>query len=263
MMALVSAPYFMALGGVVTLDMGLTAWTTSRFCAFVLAEQRARSASAQPLAPRRVGRDGARGAFQGPHRHRVPGRRAFFYMVVRRDFRPLLRLEWGYGLLVFLAIAAPWFVAVSLENAEFAHFFFVHEHFERFLTTTHRRTEPWWYFLPILVGGFLPWMLALPAALAHAIGARGADLGAAPAHLRARVERLHRALLQRLGIEASGLHPPAFPPLALVLGAISPRRSRGASRSRSSRDPRRRACSPTSPGARLSSRKSRGHASST
>src|SRR5690349_12758319 len=36
--ALMSSPYFMALGGIVTLDMGLTLWTTATVCAFVLAE---------------------------------------------------------------------------------------------------------------------------------------------------------------------------------------------------------------------------------
>jgi 4-amino-4-deoxy-L-arabinose transferase-like glycosyltransferase len=38
MLVLLSAPYFMALGGVVTLDMGLTLWTTATLCAYMLAE---------------------------------------------------------------------------------------------------------------------------------------------------------------------------------------------------------------------------------
>src|SRR6185436_10061071 len=40
MLALVASPYFLALGGIVTLDMGLTLWTTLTLCAFLLAEQR-------------------------------------------------------------------------------------------------------------------------------------------------------------------------------------------------------------------------------
>ena len=74
----------------------------------------------------------------------------------------------GDGASLFLAIAAPWFVAVSRANPEFAQFFFVHEHFQRFLTTEHRRVAPAWFFIPILFAGFLPWMIALPAAIAHA-----------------------------------------------------------------------------------------------
>jgi 4-amino-4-deoxy-L-arabinose transferase-like glycosyltransferase len=88
--------------------------------------------------------------------------------VLRRDPAPLKRLGWAYGVPVFLAIAAPWFVAVSSANPEFARFFFVHEHFERFLTHEARRVQPWWFFLPIVVFGFLPWAFALPAAIGHA-----------------------------------------------------------------------------------------------
>jgi 4-amino-4-deoxy-L-arabinose transferase-like glycosyltransferase len=41
----------------------------------------------------------------------------------------------------------------------------VHEHFTRFLTTVHQRVEPWWYFLPLLLAGTLPWILPLARAL--------------------------------------------------------------------------------------------------
>ena len=93
------------------------------------------------------------------------GAALFLHGLVHRDWRLLARLEWARGLALFLLVAAPWFVLVSRANPEFAHFFFVHEHFERFLTTSHRRTEPPWFFVPILFAGFLPWMLALlPAA---------------------------------------------------------------------------------------------------
>jgi 4-amino-4-deoxy-L-arabinose transferase-like glycosyltransferase len=44
-----------------------------------------------------------------------------------------------------------------MRNPEFPGFFFVHEHFARFLTTVHRRDEPWWFFVPVLIAGALPW----------------------------------------------------------------------------------------------------------
>ncbi len=61
-----------------------------------------------------------------------------------------------------LAITLPWFVLVSMRNPDFAHFFFIHEHFERYLTTEHRREGAWWYFVPVLLAGFLPWTSSLP-----------------------------------------------------------------------------------------------------
>jgi 4-amino-4-deoxy-L-arabinose transferase-like glycosyltransferase len=79
------------------------------------------------------------------------------YGLVQRDASPWKRMHLAAGVPLFLAIAAPWFVAVSLANPEFPRFFFVHEHLERFLTTEHRRTQPVWYFAPILLAGLLPW----------------------------------------------------------------------------------------------------------
>jgi 4-amino-4-deoxy-L-arabinose transferase-like glycosyltransferase len=94
-----------------------------------------------------------------------PAAAIFLHCLVHRDWRMLARLEWLRGSVLFLAIVAPWFVLVSQANPEFARFFFVHEHFERFVSTGHRREGSWWYFLPIFFAGFLPWMLTLvPAA---------------------------------------------------------------------------------------------------
>jgi len=80
------------------------------------------------------------------------------YTLIERDLRPWRRLHPWSGVALFLALAAPWFIAVSVRNPGFARFFFVHEHFARFLTTVHQRVEPWWYFLPLLLAGTLPWI---------------------------------------------------------------------------------------------------------
>jgi 4-amino-4-deoxy-L-arabinose transferase-like glycosyltransferase len=169
-LALFSSPYFMALGTIVTLDMGVTLWITATLAAWLLAED----------ALERTGRP-ARGWLAAAWAAMAlavlskgligivfPAAAIFFHCVLRRDAAPLKRLGWTYGVPVFLAIAAPWFVAVSRANPEFARFFFIHEHFERFLTHEARRVQPWWFFLPIVAIGFLPWTFAMPAAIAHA-----------------------------------------------------------------------------------------------
>jgi 4-amino-4-deoxy-L-arabinose transferase-like glycosyltransferase len=169
-LALLASPYFMALGTIVTLDMGVTLWITATIAAWLLAEDAAQRGSgsargwlaaswaAMALAVLSKGLIGVV----------FPAAAIFFHCVLRRDAAALRRLGWAYGLPIFLAIAAPWFVAVSHANPEFARFFFVHEHFERFLTHEARRVQPWWFFLPIVAIGFLPWTFAMPAAIAHA-----------------------------------------------------------------------------------------------
>jgi 4-amino-4-deoxy-L-arabinose transferase-like glycosyltransferase len=86
------------------------------------------------------------------------------YSVVERDLRPWRRLHVTLGVPLFLALATPWFIVVSLRNSDFASFFFIHEHFQRFLTKEAQRVEPWWYFLALLVIGALPWLVALACA---------------------------------------------------------------------------------------------------
>lgn len=163
---LASSPYFLALGGIVTLDMGLTAWLTVALCAFLVAHARARDERER----RRLmlvawGGIGLAVLSKGLVGIVFPAAAIFLHCLVHRDWGLLRRLEWIRGLAVFAAITVPWFVLVAHANPEFAHFFFVHEHFERFLTKSHRRVEPAWYFLPILFAGVLPWMLALVPAL--------------------------------------------------------------------------------------------------
>lgn len=80
----------------------------------------------------------------------------------QRDAGLLRRMRWLSGTLIFLAIAAPWFVLVSLRNPAFAEFFFIHEHFARYLTNVHQREGAWWYYLPLLLIGLLPWTSGLP-----------------------------------------------------------------------------------------------------
>ncbi len=93
----------------------------------------------------------------------LPGGALVVYTLLQRDFALWRRLYVGRGLLLFLAIATPWFVLVARANDEFLQFFFVHEHFQRFAEPGHRRPGNWWYFVPLLLGGSLPWLPVLAA----------------------------------------------------------------------------------------------------
>lgn len=94
----------------------------------------------------------------------LPGFVLVVYTLFARDWALWKRLHLVSGLLIFLAVAAPWFVLISARNPEFAWFFFVHEHFQRFTSTVHNRDAPLWYFVPLLLAGFLPWLAQLPGA---------------------------------------------------------------------------------------------------
>lgn len=91
----------------------------------------------------------------------LPGAVLVLYTLIQRDWALWKRLHLGVGLLIFLAVAAPWFITVSIDNPEFPWFFFVHEHFMRFLTTIHGRVHPWYTFIPVVMLGILPWLLPM------------------------------------------------------------------------------------------------------
>jgi 4-amino-4-deoxy-L-arabinose transferase-like glycosyltransferase len=88
----------------------------------------------------------------------LPGAALLLYSLIARDWVLWRRLHLLAGTPVFLAIAAPWFALVSWRNPEFFDFFFIHEHFTRFLTSEAKREGPWWYFIPFLAAGLLPWL---------------------------------------------------------------------------------------------------------
>ena len=91
----------------------------------------------------------------------LPGAVLVLYTLIQRDWGLWKRLHLGIGTLIFLAIAAPWFITVSIDNPEFPWFFFVHEHFMRFLTTVHGRVHPWYTFIPVVMLGVLPWLVPM------------------------------------------------------------------------------------------------------
>jgi len=95
----------------------------------------------------------------------LPGTALFLYAAVQRDFSVFKRMHWLAGLTVFLLVTAPWFYLVMKANPEFFQKFFIYEHYTRFTTKQLGRYQPWYYFVPILLLGMLPWTLLMFDAL--------------------------------------------------------------------------------------------------
>jgi 4-amino-4-deoxy-L-arabinose transferase-like glycosyltransferase len=218
--ALGVSPYFQAIGHLNLLDAAFTFWLTAAVLAFTRAQS-------EPPGSR-TERDWMLGAWalaalavlsKGIVVGVLAGGALVLYTLLERDPGTWRRLHARAGVALFLLIAGPWFVLVSVRNPSFPGFFFVHEHFTRFLTTVHQRVEPWWYFLPLLLGAVLPWLIPCVR------GVRGAWLERGAAHaFRPRRFLLIYALLTLLFFSASGskLAPyilPMVPALAALTGA--------------------------------------------
>ncbi len=87
------------------------------------------------------------------------------WIVLTWNWRLLLQVKLIQGLILFLVLTVPWHVAVGIKSPEFWHFYFVREHFERFTSTVHGRTQPWWFFAAVMALGFFPWTVIVFQAL--------------------------------------------------------------------------------------------------
>lgn len=91
------------------------------------------------------------------------------FAVKKRDFRLLWRTLWIPGMLLFCAIAAPWYVAVQIKNPEFVRVFILEHNLARFGTNLYHHPEPFWYFLPVTLIGLIPWTVFVVASWTETI----------------------------------------------------------------------------------------------
>ena len=91
----------------------------------------------------------------------LPGAALFLYSVLQRDIGVWKRMHWSLGLLFFMLVVSPWFYWVMKANPEFFQKFFIYEHYTRFTTKELGRYQPWYYFVPILLFGMMPWTALL------------------------------------------------------------------------------------------------------
>ncbi len=163
-----SSLLWVLIGHVNTLDMGVSFFLSAAVCAFLLAQQDSADAGARGRWMLAAWTAAALAVLsKGLIGLALPGTTLVLYVLIERDWRLAGRLHLAAGTVLLLALTLPWFVAVSRANPEFFHFFFIHEHFERFLTKQAGRYQPPYYFIPVLLAGMLPWTLTMIDALAR------------------------------------------------------------------------------------------------
>jgi 4-amino-4-deoxy-L-arabinose transferase-like glycosyltransferase len=87
-----------------------------------------------------------------------------FSAILVREFRLILRTLWLPGIVLFLAITLPWYIAVDLRNPQFFREFILEHNLARFSTNLYHHPEPFWYYLPVTALALVPWIVFVIAA---------------------------------------------------------------------------------------------------
>lgn len=142
------------------------------------------------------------------------------WLLLSKRWRDILNIFSPVGIIIFFAITGPWLILVQRANKDFLWFFFVQEHFLRYTTSEHGKSEPFYFYLPIIIAGTLPWCAFLFKAIKES--------GTKVASLFVSTERLFLLtwmgfILLFFSVSSSKLVPyiaPVFLPLAVFMGHI-------------------------------------------
>lgn len=80
----------------------------------------------------------------------------------RRDAARAVVAPWR--LATVFAIVLPWFIAACVERPDFARYGLVHESLRRFTTDDFRRSQPFWFYGPVMLLALFPWSVLAPEA---------------------------------------------------------------------------------------------------
>ena len=91
------------------------------------------------------------------------------YASAVRDFRVAFKTIWLPGILLFCAIALPWYFEVQARNPGFFREFIVEHNLGRFSKNIYHHTEPFWYYLPVTALALVPWIIFVTAAFVRSL----------------------------------------------------------------------------------------------
>jgi len=91
------------------------------------------------------------------------------FALAAHEARLIVRTLWIPGIVLFCAIALPWYVAVQVRNPEFFREFILQHNLARFSTNLYHHPEPFWYYVPVAALALVPWIVFVLAAFVESL----------------------------------------------------------------------------------------------
>ncbi len=113
----------------------------------------------------------------------MPGLSVLAFLIIEKNFKEIIKMQLWLGVLIFLAMTLPWFIALWHQaGTEYLNVFFVHNHLQRFLPASlagnisgaaSGHHNPFYYYITAFPDGFLPWSILIVPVLFHAFSKSG------------------------------------------------------------------------------------------
>ena len=98
---------------------------------------------------------------KGPAAIILSGGAVLFWAIFTTRWHDAFRLLHPAAVATFSVTALPWYVLCARRNPDFFRIFIIEHNFKRFLTPEFQHLQPFWFYLPIIALGFVPWLCFL------------------------------------------------------------------------------------------------------
>jgi 4-amino-4-deoxy-L-arabinose transferase-like glycosyltransferase len=156
---------------------------------------------------------------KGPVGLALPAMVIGLYLLFEKKLHFIKEMRIGWGILIFLAVASPWYVLITQKDPAYAGYFFVKQNIGSFLSSDARHTGPFYYYIPVLFGGFFPWSCFLPVAIIYAIRRRFETVPAGTAYLMIWFSAVFVFFSTAISKLATYILP-LFPPASLLVALL-------------------------------------------